>query len=173
MSDKRGSILPGIFLIVVGVWFLLVRFEIIENYRYRIYSVTIIILALFLLIEAFRNSNSSALFWGVTILVIGGFFSMRNFGIIPHYYFNRFWPILLIGVGSGFFSLFIFDPRDWGVLIPAFILIFFGIGLSIRSFSNLSWNWDFIIEKYWPIPLILIGMGILLKGVSKTKNIDK
>ena len=74
MGDKRGSILPGIFLIVVGIWFLLDRLEVIENYRYRIYSLTIIVLAVFLLIEAFRNSNSSALFWGVTILVIGGFF---------------------------------------------------------------------------------------------------
>lgn len=171
MGDKRGSILPGIFLIVVGIWFLLDRLEVIENYRYRIYSLTIIVLAVFLLIEAFRNSNSSALFWGVTILVIGGFFSMRNFGIIPHSCFNRFWPIFLIGMGAGFFSLFIFDPRDWGVLIPAFILIFLSIGLSIRSFSHI--RWDFIIEKYWPIPLIVIGMGILLKGIRKTKNIDK
>lgn len=167
MTDKKGSLVPGILFIVVGLWLFARRFHFLSPYSFHIYPILLLLFALFLFIETGRRRHSGPLFWGVVILIIGGFYSLRNYEIIPHFYLDEYWPIFLVAPGMGFFALFVFHPRDWGVLIPAVLFLFFGVGFSLQTFNGYFWEWERIMVTYWPVILIIIGLGIFLGGVQR------
>jgi len=170
MVEKKGSLVPGILLIVIGLWFFARRFLYFTPHWIRIYPVLFILFGIFLFFETFRRQHSGALFWGVVFLFLGGFFSLRNFGIIPYFYADEYWPIFLLAVGVGFVGLFAFRPRDWGVLIPAFLFLFFGVGFSLHTFPGYFWGWERFLENYWPIILILVGLGVFVSGLQGRKK---
>ncbi len=173
MTEKKGSLLPGIVFIIVGLWLFARRFHFFSPHSYRIYPILLICFALFLFFETIRRRHSGALFWGVVMLVVGGFYFLRNFEIIPHFYIDEYWPIFLLALGLGFITLFIYHPRDWGVLIPGVLFLFFGMGFSLRSIDEFFWRWEHILENYWPIILIVIGLGVFMSGLQRNpKELD-
>ena len=167
MTEKRGSLIPGILFIVLGSWLFIRRFYFFKSYSYHIYPILLILFAIFLFIETIRRGHSGALFWGIVILVIGGFYFLRNFEIIPYFYIDEYWPIFLLALGMGFIALFIYHPRDWGVIIPAALFLFFGIGFSLNTFNGYFWRWEHILENYWPVILIIVGLGVLVGGLKR------
>jgi hypothetical protein len=60
--------------------------------------------------------------------------------------------------------LFVYDPRNVGILIPALIFGGFGATVFLVEWDYLDW-WDvrYYIRNYWPVLLILLGFGIILK----------
>jgi hypothetical protein len=126
--------------------------------------------ALFLIIETFRRHHPNSLFWGVIIFIVGLFFFFRNFGIIDYFYADEYWPIFLLAVGCGFLALFLFNPKDWGLIIPASIFLFLGVGFSSRTFLGVFWGWERFIEKYWPVILVVIGLSVLVHGFHKNDH---
>ena len=58
MSEKKGSLIPGIILIVIGCWFFLKRIVYLEPHWFRFYPLLIIVFSVFLLIETVRRRNS-------------------------------------------------------------------------------------------------------------------
>lgn len=167
MIEKKASLVPGILLIAVGLWLFVNRINVLSYYSFRIYPILMILFAVFLFEEAVRRRHSGALFWGVVVFLVGGFFLLRNFEIIPHFYAEEYWPIFLIAMGFGFITKFVFNPKDWGVLIPGGLFLFFGIGFSMRTLSGYFWRWEYIVEDYWPVILIVIGAAVLLSGLRK------
>ena len=172
MAEKKSSLVPGVLFIVLGLWMFARRFPFLEPHSFHIYPVLVILFAGFLLFETARRRHSTALFWGVVILVVGAFFCLRNYGIISYYYADEYWPVFMFALGLGFLALFIFRPRDWGVLIPAGLFLFFGGILSMRMFHGYFWRWEDIIEEYWPVVLIVIGIGVLAGGLLRPSNRD-
>ncbi|MBN2030072.1 hypothetical protein JW824_07475 [bacterium] len=170
MAEKKASLIPGVSLILIGLWFFLHQYFFFSSHWMRIYPFLLLFFALFLILETFRRNHSNSLFWGVVFFIIGLFFFLRNFGIIDYYYADEYWPVFLLAFGFGFLVLFLFNPKDWGVIIPASIFLFLGIGFSSRTFLGMFWGWDSFIEKYWPAVLIVIGLGILFQGFQNKKN---
>lgn len=164
MVEKKGSLIPGILFIVIGLWLFARRFFFFTPYWIRIYPIILIFFAVLLFIETSRRNHSGSLFWGVVLLSVGGFFFLRNFAIIPYFYADEYWPIFLLSLGMGFIALFVLNPRDWGIIIPAGLFLFFGIGFSLHTFHTYFWGWERFIENYWPMILILIGLGVLIRG---------
>ncbi len=165
MSKSRGSVIPGIILIIIGVWFLSRHFYPVEIVWVNTYPIVFILFAIFLIFNGLRRPNTSNMFWGVFFLCIGAFFTLRNFGIIPFFYTDEYWPIFLVALGISFISMFIVRPSDWGVLIPGSILLFFGVGFSMRTFNGFFWGWGEFMGIYWPVILIVIGAGILISSL--------
>lgn len=47
-----------------------------------------------------RNASSS-IFWGVILIIIGGLFLARNFGLLDfHFMWRTYWPVILIVIGA-------------------------------------------------------------------------
>jgi len=170
MADKKGSLIPGVLLILIGLWFLARRFIFFTSHWMQIYPLMLLFFAGFLIIETFRGHRSGALFWGITFFFIGLFFLFRNYGIIRYYYADEYWPIFLLALGCGFLALFILNPKEWGLVIPASVFIFLGIGFSLQTFNRLFWGWENFIDRYWPVILIIIGLGVLIDGFQKRNS---
>ena len=170
MARQKNSLFPGIALIVVGLW--LVSRRVLDwtpEWEY-IYPVAMILIGGFLIWETFIRNRSKALFWGVVLLGLGAFFFLRNYDFIPYFYSDEYWPIFLIALCLGFFALFVMNPKDWGVLIPALILLFFGIGYGLRNLDGRFRGFERIVETYWPALLILIGLGVVLRGLPNKQD---
>lgn len=169
MADKKGSLIPGMVLIFIGLWFLTRQFFFFASWM-RLYPLILLLFAFFLILETFRRHHTGGLFWGIVFFIIGLFFFLRNFGIIGYFYADEYWPIFLLAFGCGFLALFLFNPKDWGLIIPASIFLFLGIGFSSQTFLNVFWGWDSFLEKYWPVALIVIGLSILFQGFQNKKD---
>jgi hypothetical protein len=76
----------------------------------------------------------------------------------------------LIITGLSFFMMFVFNPRDWQVLIPSALLTALGV---IFFFAELGYwyYWDIWdnIWRFWPLVLILIGISMVWKRRERTR----
>ena len=47
-----------------------------------------------------KQNDSSTIFWGVILVVMGGLFLLRNFGVIDFgWTIRQYWPVILIVIG--------------------------------------------------------------------------
>ena len=167
--EKKRSLFPGFFLIFAGLWMLSKNTRFMYGQWEYVYPCLLLFFSAIFFIEAFRKNHSNRLFWGMSFLVVGSFFLLRNFGVVEYYYWQEYWPVFLFAVGCGFLILFIMQPRDWGSLIPAGLCLFFGFGFAMTNIFHVFWDFEMFINDYWPVILIFLGAGLLLSGVLKRK----
>jgi len=172
MVDKKTSLIPGIIFIAVGAWLFLHRFYHLRYYWEKIYPILICITGLLFLIEVYRRKSIRALFWGIFLLSIGCFFIIRNFEIIPYTYPDEYWPVFILALGFGSLAKFIFNPRNWSALLQALLSLFFGFVFLENFYPWISWKWrlDYEMFEYWPILIILLGLGILIRHFINPKK---
>jgi hypothetical protein len=173
MHQKRGSFVPGIVLIAIGLYFLLRQF--IESFSVweLIYPALILLVSGFLLWDYWKRKNPKILFWGIFFLCTGVFFMLRNYSFIPYLYLDEYWPVFLVSLGFAFIIRFIAEPQDWGVLIPGTILLFIGLKSLMDAFHEVFWDWEFYLDDLWPVVLIVIGAGIIISGLHAVRVKDK
>jgi len=169
MKEKHGSIVPGVIFIIIGLWLLAKKSYYFSSIFSYVIPIGLALLGLYLIQYAVRYGKASSMLWGVVQLVIGAFFILRNFKVIPYSYADEYWPVFLLAFGLGFLAHFIIKPAEWGVLIPAFLLLLWGTS-SLHVLHDVFWEWDFTIHRYWPILLILIGSGIVISGAIQNKK---
>jgi len=163
----RRSIAPGIILILMGGLLLLDK---LGYYRLRwstIYPLILLLLGVMFFSWVWRRGDKGAVFPGTILFLLGLFFFFRNSGLLPLYYLWEFWPVFLIIVGLAFVVLFIFKPHDWGVLVPGGILLFFGTVFLLNNIYYLPWRTRELVGTFWPVILIIIGIGIILGQFKK------
>lgn len=165
MTDKKKSLFPGILLILLGISLFIRRMDPFYFNWDRIFPLVLLALGVTLFAEVFRNRRTGPLFWGVVLLVIGAFSLLRNYELVDFLYMADLGPVFLIALGLGFFALFVNNPRDWGVLFPSALFLFIGFTLGLRNLNFYFWDWDGLVEKYWPVVLIFIGVGLLTSGI--------
>lgn len=123
-----------------------------------------------LFVSIVGRRDKGAVFPGTILLLLGLFFFLRNYDLVPYRYVRDIWPMLLIIVGVAFLALFLTKPSDWGVLVPAAIFLFFGTVLLLNKLDVFYLDvWDIVFD-YWPIALIIIGAGIILGSLKRHQN---
>ena len=75
------------------------------------------------------------------------------------------WPIFLIIFGVSFLVLFIIDPKEYGVLIPAGILLFIGVTKLLKKMHY--WEVYDVVIKLWPLIFVIVGLGIIINSLRK------
>lgn len=157
---KRRSFVPALFLILVGLIFLLPTLHLLK--WSNVWPLLLVVVGLLFFFSAFGAYDKGAVFPGTILIFLGAFFF-----VWMHY--NLRWnidevlPVFPLIVGLAFFVLFVFNPRDWGVLIPAAILVFISSVFFADNFDIFPWSaWE-VIGKTWPAVLILIGVLILIR----------
>lgn len=168
MSIRRPSILPGLILIVIGAVLLVNKLTPYSIGWDEIYPLILMILGLviFRTVLSHRH-NKGGVFLGSLLFLLGGYFFLKNYDIIPYHYVREVWPIILMILGLSFLSVFIFYPKDWGPVIPGGILLFIGTVILLRRLDLFYLDIGEIISDYWPITLILIGGAIIYGALKK------
>ncbi|MBI3765685.1 MAG: hypothetical protein HY277_04180, partial [Ignavibacteriales bacterium] len=156
----------GIALIVMGGALLLDRLHIIDVEFSTIFWSLIMVLGLITAAQGFSQSRRGKVFWGTVWFLFGLFFFLRSLDSIEIHR-HMFVPATLLIVGAGFLMMFIQNVRDWYYLIPATILCGIG-GLFILADYGYLYRWEVweAVHLYWPIALILVGIGIILRGTA-------
>ncbi|MDZ7266008.1 MAG: DUF5668 domain-containing protein [candidate division KSB1 bacterium] len=165
MAAPRRSFLPGIILILIGLFLLGDRLNLPWPGFDVIYPVLFIIFGLagaarIRLGDQSRQGVFSAFFW----LTLGLFFLLRNLDYIPY----RPWPweIVVTAIGMGFLGRFLFRPSEWGTLVPAAAFLFLGGGALLDYYEVVYFPFC-NLQRYWPVLLIAIGVGLVINGVRK------
>jgi len=175
MNKNSSSLIIGLIFILVGAGLLMDKMHLFNFGWPEIYPVIFILIAAVSLINAIAGHKSSA-FWGGLFGVLGVFFALRNYDLIPFYWFDEFWPIFLIALGVGFIVLYIFNPRDWGVLIPGVILTGLGLIFIFEAMNLIDDLFEIILDAvwtYWPLALVLLGIALILGSLKRKEHRDK
>ncbi len=160
MTKRKNSIVPGIILILIGVYLLAQRLDWPLPDFFEIYPFIFLLLAAASATRLQGWGQREGVFGTVFFAALGVFFILRNYDFIPYIYHP--WPVWLLAAGLGCLSVFIVAPSQWGMLIPASAFLLFGGAFLLREF-DIIYN----VDRYWPIILIAIGVGVLLKGWRK------
>ena len=173
IQKKKNSIIPGVFLIFIGLWLFSRQSSFLSFNWDKIYPVFLVALGLLLISEVFWRRRPGNIFWGVISLVLGVFFILRNFEMIPYLYSDEYWPVFLAAIGMGLLLLFLLNPKDWGILIPACLFLFFGVGFFIHIINGSYWEWTDFLKHYWPVIFIFIGLSLISHSIITTGNKKK
>lgn len=160
--NSKSSIF-GILLIVLGSILLLDRLEVISFGWGRIFWMFLGIWGAVLAVQGFTMKRRGRIFWGSLLFFFGIFFSLDAWNLI--------WLTdelgfagMSLALGLAFVMLYVFEPRNVGVLVPAVLFVGFGAVMILVEYTYLDW-WEVrrAIRDYWPVVLILWGLAILLK----------
>lgn len=97
-------------------------------------------------------------------LVPGGIMTGLGIGIIYEERLQAEGAPVLLGLGLGFISIYLFSrvrgrmPADWWPLIPGGVLTVIGVFLAAGQTGLLG-----SIDRWWPLVLILLGLYIIFR----------
>jgi|GEM_PF-138821 len=172
MKDKYSSLIPGILLVLAGILLLLHNLHIYRLSWSTFYPLALLFLGLWFFAKAALEKNAGLVFSGSLLFLFGTFFFLRN--VLDLWWTDEllFWPVFLIIPGLSFLIMYLFRPREWGILVTAVILLFLG-GMALGK--NLGWYYEYPIfawgRKYWPVLLIVLGIYLVVQGaVYSTKE---
>ncbi|RKY82069.1 hypothetical protein DRQ07_02335 [candidate division KSB1 bacterium] len=170
MSEKKQSLIPGIILIGIGIILLSPGLGRGIDWWDHVVPIFIILLSIAFLTENIWHHNKKSLFWGVVLIVIGTFYTLRNFDVIPYYYIDEYWPLFLFAPGLGSLIQNLAYKDEGRKYSTATILISMSV---VFFFFTLPYDFDLIegfLSKFWPAFLILIGLLFILTGLKRPQN---
>jgi len=166
-SDKtKQSLLPGVILILLGLWFL--THNLLDDFLIweQVYPILLLGFSAALLVEAFWHKRSGPLFWGVFVLCVGLFHLLRAYDVIPYLYFHEYWPAGLTAAGFGLLVVYLVMSHDASQLIFSIILMLVGFALFTRTAYGMIGDL-YISEWLWPAALIVGGAGLIYRGLRQ------
>jgi hypothetical protein len=102
---------------------------------------------------------------GVVLITLGILFLLDNLDLIE-INFGLLWPVLIILAGLFFVVGYLYDRKNYGLLMPATLLITYGLLFWYCVITD----WD-SMQELWPVFLIGPGLGFyfmyLLGGKEK------
>ena len=168
MNKQFSNSLVGVLFILFGVVLILNKMNIVRFTWTELYPVLLLTASVFSFISVSKG-NKSAAFWGTICGILGIVFFLRNYDFIDYFWYLDAWPLILFAFGLGFINLYLFNPADWGVLIPGGVLTFLGAVFLLESLGMDVDVFDIVFD-FWPLILIIIGGGLILKAVSRKSN---
>ncbi|MBI3194529.1 MAG: hypothetical protein HYZ34_08710 [Ignavibacteriae bacterium] len=159
----------GIALIVFGALLLLIKTDILDIDFSQVIWAGVMVLGLGIVVQGFSRDKRGKVFWGTVLFLYSLYFFLHEFEFIE-YYHHIFLPSSLIIFGIAFFMLFISNVREWALIIPSVFFIGIGGAFLLSEFGYVDcdevWN---TMWSYWPVLLIAVGLGILIKRRTPTQ----
>ena len=147
------SIITGLLLIVVGALFLADNLNLIYLRWDTMWPWLMIAGGAVFWVSWLRNrSDIGLIIPGTILLVYGALFLYCS--LYGWWWMDDLWPFFLIGPGIGFLLMYALGKRDRGLLVPGGILT--GLGILFLG-GHQTW------ELIWPLALIAVGVGLLVK----------
>jgi hypothetical protein len=106
--------------------------------------------------------------FGTLLLLLGGLFLVFSSGVVNWKEASTLWPLFIMTAGASQLITFILEGRrtkpllmvSIGLIIGGAILLFF-----MRMGSNST-----ILDKSWPILIVVLGMGITFAANRRSPN---
>ncbi|HPG42095.1 MAG TPA: DUF5668 domain-containing protein [bacterium] len=171
MRSRFSSIATGVLFIIIGIILLLNKLDVINFGWDEALPFLFIALSVLSFFSAFTGKKGNS-FWGGFFGILGVFYLLQNYDVFDYFWFGDTWPVFMLAFGIGFIVMFLFNPRDWGVLIPGGIFTFLGLVFFLESL-DLAWITMRVIKNLWPLILVLIGIGIITSSLSKQRHISE
>ena len=154
MTANRRQIIPGLILIVLGVAFLLMQY-----FEFGPGLFLTLLGLVFLVPYAFTRSYG-LLIPGCILCGIGVGLAFERAAMRPD-------VTVSIGLGLGFIAIFVVQlavagASHWWPLIPGGILVLVGVAETMPQAQQ-------VLERGWPLILIVIGLGILAGQFWRTQ----
>lgn len=154
---RSRQALPGIILILLGVYYLSRQFNFSLPYTDILltWQSILFLIGLVLSWQGFSNKDDNRMFSGIVLLGLGTLFhGIHTFG-----YWEYQWPYFTLIISLAFFMKYFVSKRDG--MTPGITLLLISLGALflpgiIEGYRNLSG-----VETYWPIALIIIGVYLL------------
>jgi hypothetical protein len=153
----------GILLIALGAMLLLDRLEVVSFGWGRIFWMFIGLWGALLAAQGFTLKRRGRIFWGSLLFFLGIFFTLDAWDLIWLTDELGFGGVSL-ALGLAFVMVYVVEPRNFGVLVPAMLFVGFGVAMILVELNYLDW-WEVrrVIRTYWPLVLILWGAAMLVK----------
>ena len=153
----------GLFLIFVGI-LLLTSYFAKNPQSVLLFRGVILFLvgAILLFLELMKTKKSWLMFISVSFMLIAVVLGMIDVVFLPLGVRNL-WPIFVIIFGFTLilFSFYKFKQMKAVYLVPALVIIFFGIFFMLFSMGIIKVSFVSVASKLWPLLLVLCG-GILI-----------
>ncbi len=165
MDENRGRLGVGLLLIAIGLLVTLGKLGLGDMFGEAFVAAIGVI---FLLVYALGKVEW-ALYPGAFTVTVGTviFLAAR------HVDMEMFWPLFVIAPGVSFLIIRAASPENQWAIFPGFIVT--GVGLAMLLFSSglVSWVYLEIMEKFWPIGLILAGLWLVFKSWKSRNSADR
>jgi hypothetical protein len=159
MEFKRGNLIWGIFLILIGLVLLIGNLsQVGMEILWPVFPLTV---GLSFWIGYVHDRKNHGLLMPGSILVVVSllFFYCNLFG---WWHMETLWPIFIMAPAVGFIAMYFGGKKERGLLIPAGILFSLGIIFLFVS-SGLG--------DYWPVFLIIAGLLLIVsQRFNQKKN---
>jgi len=162
MESKKTQLSWGIFLIAIGILFLIGNIS--QVGMEILWPAFPLAVGLAFLFRYFSEKTNFGLLMPASILIVISMLFLYC-TIFGWWHMESLWPIFIIAPGIGFIAMYFGGQKDNSLLVPAFIL--FGIGIIFLFISS-------GLRDFWPIFLILAGILIIaFQFISDKKKKEK
>jgi hypothetical protein len=168
MRRRSGAVIPGLFLILLGLWFLADNLGLALPGLDQLWPVLVILAGLgFWAGFLFGVPRDPGLtFVGTGALLVGLYFLPFTLHIVEWGDMARLWPGFVLIGGISFAVLAIADGfRDWGTLATGVAAIVVGVIAFVFTLGLLPAELGLTAANFWPLILIFIGLIILFQNL--------
>lgn len=165
---RKGTIIPALFLILLGVYFLLDQLGVgISNWD-ALWPVFPFVGGLMLLGSYVfgQRRDPGTVFVGTAATLVGLAFFFITMGPLEYRDLETWWPVFVLIGGVAFLAQWAAAGfRDWGALFMALVAgVVGGAGLVV-TLQLLGPETSALLPRLWPVILILVGLMALLRGL--------
>lgn len=155
---KSKQTLPGLILVIIGMYYLSQQFDFSLPYTNIVlkWPSILFLIGLILSWQGFSNKDDNKMFSGVVLLGLGTLFH----GIHTFQYWDYNWPFFTLIISFAFFMKYFVNKRDG--MTPAIILLL--ISASALFLPRLLDHYHNLLtgyESFWPVILIIVGIYLL------------
>ncbi len=172
MDKQQLNRIPifGIVLVVIGVGLLLRQLHIIHLDGASLLLFGLIAYGAAMVIRSFMMNVRQSLFFGSLCFFSGVLLMLGKYGFIENSPFI-YVPGFLMVFGLAFVMLFVFNFKDFHLLVPAVIFIGLGVAFMMTEIGFLyPSDVKEAIRTYWPVAIILFGVLMLFRRKENVKS---
>lgn len=174
MSKGRGALIPGVFLVLLGLYFLAPQVSIhLPGPEVLWPGIPVIVGLLSLAQYVFGGRRDSGLvFSGLAAGLTGAFFFLFTLRVpvplpglgdgVDWPDMGRLWPAFAVIVGLAFLGQWLVSPATRGARNLSLLALVFGLAALVVNYSLTGT----VVERainYWPVLLIALGLWFLLQ----------
>jgi LiaF transmembrane domain len=165
---RKGPIIPALFLILLGVYFLLSELGIGIPGWDRIWPIFPLVGGLASLVNYVFGSrrDPGVVFVGTAAMLVGLWFFFITLGPLDYRDLETWWPVFVLIGSIAFLAQWAATRfRDWGALFLALVaFVVGGAGLAV-TLQLLGPQTRALLPRLWPVILILGGLMTLLRAL--------
>jgi hypothetical protein len=163
MRHRRGALLPGLALVLVGLWLLAGALGWNLPGLGALWPIFPLGFGLGCLWQYFQDGRRShgLVFTGISAALVGVLFFTITFGLVQWGDLSRLWPVFILIAGAAFLGQWVAQPSERGLLAPGLGALAVGAIALLFTLDLLGAPATALAARLWPVLLIVLGLGLL------------